>query len=84
VKTPGSGNTVQFDGQIGESTNRLNASVIWNYNDWTVFSQIRWLDSAVFDNSDTEFSRNVRGIDDWTVVDASVAYALNDKKNRKK
>lgn len=78
LETPGSGNTVQFDGQIGESTNRLNANLIWNYKDWTVFSQLRWLDSAVFDNADTEFSRNVRGIDDWTVVDASVAYALND------
>ncbi len=78
IETPGSGNPVQFDGEIGESTNRVNANVIWHYGDWTWFNQIRWLDSAVFDNSDTEFSRNISGVDDWTVLDTSIVYALND------
>ena len=78
IETPGSGNSVQFDGEIGESTNRINANVIWYYGDWTWFNQIRWLDSAVFDNADTEFSRTISGVDDWTVFDTSVVYALND------
>ena len=78
IETPGSGNAVQFDGEIGESTNRINANVIWYYGDWTWFNQIRWLDSAVFNNADTEFSRSISGVDDWTVFDTSVVYALND------
>jgi len=78
IETPGSGNAVRFDGEIGESTNRINATTTWYYGDWTWFNQIRWLDSAVFDNADTEFSRTISGVDDWIVFDTSVVYALND------
>lgn len=78
LETPGSGNTLRLDGQIGESKDRITATAIWSRGDWTVFNQFRWLSSAVFNNADTEFTRNVRGVGDWLTVDTSVAYALND------
>ena len=78
IETPGSGNAQQLDGEIGESTHRINLTATWYKNDWTVFTQIRWLDGAVFDNADTEFSRNISGVDDWTVVDATVVYNFRD------
>jgi outer membrane receptor protein involved in Fe transport len=43
-----------------------------------LFNQFRWLDSAVFDNADDEFSRTVSGVGSWFVMDTSVNYALND------
>jgi outer membrane receptor protein involved in Fe transport len=78
LETPGSGNTVQLDGQIGRSTHRVSANVTWSMGDWTVFNQFRWLDGAVFDNSDDEFSRTVPGVPSWFVMDAGILYALND------
>lgn len=78
LQTPGSGNTVQLDGQVGRSTHRVTASANWVFGDWTVFNQFRWLDGAVFDNSDDEFSRTVPGIGSWFVMNTSVRYALND------
>ena len=32
----------------------------------------------MFNNADDEFTRNIRGVDDWTVFDTSVVYYLND------
>ena len=78
LETPGSGNTVQLDGQIGRSQHRVTASATWSLGDWTVFNQFRWLDSAVFDNSDDEFTRTVPGVPSWFVMDTSIQYALND------
>ena len=78
LETPGSGNTLRLDGQIGESKDRITATTTWNYGDWTWFNQFRWLSSAVFNNADDEFSRNVSGVGDWLTVDTSIAYALND------
>lgn len=78
LETPGSGNTVRLNGQIGESDDRVTATATWSRGDWTVFNQVRWLSSAVFDNSDTEFSRDVRGLPSWTVFDTSIMYAFND------
>jgi len=78
IETPGSGNAVQLDGEIGESTHRVNLNVTWYKNNWTVFTQIRWLDAAVFDNTDGEFTRNIKGVGDWTVVDTTVVYAFTD------
>jgi len=78
LETPGSGNTVQLDGQIGRSKHRVTASATWDYGDWSVFNQFRWLDGAVFNNADDEFSRTVPGVGSWLVVDSSVRYALND------
>ena len=78
IVTPGSGNSRQLDGEIGESSHRVNLNATWYKNNWTVFTQIRWLDAAVFDNSDTEFSRDVSGVDDWTVVDTTVVYQFRN------
>lgn len=78
TEVPGSGNTVDLAGLIGRSEQRLNLNATWRLGDWTWFNQLRWLDSAVFDNSDGEFSRNISGVDDWTVVNTTVGYALND------
>lgn len=78
LETPGSGNTVRLDGQIGRSRHRVTASATWSLGDWTVFNQFRWLDAAVFDNSDDEFTRTVPGVPSWFVMDTSIQYALND------
>lgn len=78
TEIPGSGNAVDLAGTIGRSEQRLNLNATWNLDDWTVFNQLRWLDSAVFDNADGEFSRSISGVDDWTVLNTTVAYAFND------
>ena len=78
LETPGSGNTLRLDGQIGESKDRVTASAIWSYSDWQWFNQLRWISSAVFDNSDSPTTRSVSGVGDWTTWDTSVAYAIND------
>jgi outer membrane receptor protein involved in Fe transport len=78
LETPGSGNTLRLDGQVGESKNRVTATVTWSKNDWTVFNQIRYLSSVVFNNADEENTRNVPGLPSWTTFDTSVNYALND------
>jgi len=78
IETPGSGNARQFDGEIGESTHRVNLNATWYKEKWTVFTQIRYIDRAVFDNSDTEFTRNVSGISSWTNVDATAVYSIRD------
>jgi len=78
IETPGSGNAKRLDGEIGESSHRVNLNATWYNEKWTVFTQIRWLDAAVFDNTDTEFTRDVKGVDDWTVVDTTVVYAFRD------
>ena len=78
LETPGSGNTVQLDGTIGRSTHRVSASATWSIGDWKVFNQFRWLDGAVFDNADDEFSRTVPGVGSWFVMDTGVAYSLNE------
>ncbi len=79
IETPGSGNSRQLSGQIGYSENRVNLGGTWTKNQWTVFGQLRWLDGAVFDNPDDEFTRDVSGVDDWFVADMSVVYAFNDE-----
>ncbi len=81
LETPGSGNTQRFDGEIGESAHRVTAGVSWNISKWTWFNQFRWLDSAVFDNTDNEFSRDIKGVDDWLVVNSSLAYQFTDDLN---
>lgn len=78
LETPGTGNTVELDGQIGRSKHRVTASTNWSVGDWTWFNQFRWLDGAVFDNSDGEFTRSVKGVPSWFVMDTSIRYALND------
>ncbi|MGH8165772.1 MAG: TonB-dependent receptor domain-containing protein [Woeseiaceae bacterium] len=78
LETPGSGNTVQLDGTIGRSTHRVSANATWSIGDWKVFNQFRWLDGAVFDNADDEFSRTVPGVGSWFVMDTGVAYSLNE------
>jgi iron complex outermembrane recepter protein len=78
LETPGSGNTVRLDGQIGRSTHRVSANATWSVGDFRIFNQFRWLDGAVFDNSDDEFTRTVPGVGSWFVMDAGIAYALND------
>jgi iron complex outermembrane recepter protein len=78
LETPGSGNTVRLDGEIGRSKHRITASTNWSYGDWTWFNQFRWLDSAVFNNADGEFTRDVKGVPSWFVMDTSVRYQLND------
>jgi len=78
IETPGSGNAQRLDGEIGESTHRVNVNATWYKNDWAVFTQIRWLDAAVFDNTDTEFSRDVKGVGEWTTVDTTVVYSFRD------
>lgn len=78
LETPGSGNTVKLDGQIGRSKNRVTTSATWNISDWTWFNQFRWLDSAVFNNADDVDTRSVPGVSSWLVWDTSVVYQLND------
>jgi outer membrane receptor protein involved in Fe transport len=78
TETPGSGNTVQFDGEIGAATHRVNLNATWYKEKWTVFTQVRWIDSSVFDNRDTEFSRNISGVGSWTNVDATAVYSIRD------
>jgi outer membrane receptor protein involved in Fe transport len=84
LETPGSGNTIRLNGQVGESNDRVNLNATWTRNDWTVFTQARYLSDVVFNNaddfdgSDGSATRNVPGLPSWTVFDASVAYALND------
>lgn len=78
VETPGSGNANYYEGEVGRSENRVNLNATWRKGNWKVFSQFRWLSSAVFDNADDEFTRNPSGIDDWLVIDSGVAYQLSD------
>ena len=78
LETPGSGNTLRLDGQIGESKDRITATATWAYGDWRWFNQVRWLSSAVFNNADDPDTRDVKGVGSWTVWDTSVAYAIND------
>ena len=78
VETPGSGNSRRLDGEIGYSENRINLGVTWTNGNWTVFNQARWLSSAVFDNADDEFTRDVKGVDSWLIVDTGVAYEWNE------
>ncbi len=78
LETPGSGNTVKLDGQIGRSKNRVTTTATWSIGDWTWFNQYRWLDSAVFNNADDVNTRNVPGVSSWFVWDTSVVYRLND------
>jgi outer membrane receptor protein involved in Fe transport len=33
----------------------------------------------VFDNADNEFSRDVPGVDDWTIFDTSFSFDLSDQ-----
>ena len=77
-ETPGSGNTVRLEGTIGRSKHRVTATAGWTYGDWTIFNQFRWLDGAVFNNADDEFTRTIRGVGSWLVIDSSIRYALND------
>jgi outer membrane receptor protein involved in Fe transport len=77
-ETPGSGNTVRLEGTIGRSKHRVTASATWSLGDWRVFNQFRWLDGAVFDNADGEFTRTIPGVGSWLVVDTGIRYALND------
>lgn len=79
IETPGSGNSVRLDGQIGESKLRITANTTWSYGKFRWFNQFRWLSGAVFDNTDDEFTRDVRGVGDWLVVDSGVAYDLSDQ-----
>jgi outer membrane receptor protein involved in Fe transport len=78
IETPGSGNSRDFAGEIGEAQHRVNLNATWYRNDWTVFTQVRWIDESVFNNSDTEFTRDVKGVGDWTTVDTTVVYAFRD------
>lgn len=78
LETPGSGNTVRLDGQIGRSKNRVTTSATWSIGDWTWFNQFRWLDDAVFNNADDVNTRNIPGVDSWLVWDTSVLYRLSD------
>ena len=78
IQTPGSGNAVQLDGLIGRSENRITATTIWSYGDWTWFNQFRWLDDAVFNNADDVDTRDVSGIDSWLVVDSGLSYDFNE------
>ncbi|MGI9260441.1 MAG: TonB-dependent receptor domain-containing protein [Woeseiaceae bacterium] len=78
LETPGSGNTLRLDGQIGESKDRVTATATWSYSDWQWFNQLRWISSAVFNNADSPTTRSVSGVGDWTTWDTSVAYAIND------
>jgi len=77
-ETPGSGNTQRLEGEIGRSQHRVTLGASWHVNKWTWFNQFRWLSSAVFDNADQEFTRDVRGVDDWLVVDTSLNFRPND------
>jgi outer membrane receptor protein involved in Fe transport len=43
-----------------------------------VYNQYRWIDGAVFDNADDEFTRTVPGVGSWFVMDAGVLYAVTD------
>ena len=52
--------------------------VTWNIGNWSWYNQFRWLDSAVFDNADDEFTRNIKGVDDWLIVNSSLRYRFND------
>ena len=78
LETPGSGNTLRLDGEVGESTHRVTLGVTWDIGNWSWYNQIRWLDSAVFNNADDEFTRDVKGVDDWLVVNSSLFYRFND------
>ena len=78
LETPGSGNTLRLDGQVGESKDRVTATVTWSRGDWTVFNQVRWLSSAVFNNADDLDTRDVSGLPSWTTFDTSINYAFND------
>jgi outer membrane receptor protein involved in Fe transport len=78
-RTIGSGNPVRLDGRIGRSRHRITTSLTWAKNRWSWFTQFRWLDEAVFDNSDDEFTRDVSGVGDWFIVDTSVSYSWDDR-----
>lgn len=79
IETPGSGNSVRLDGQIGESKHRITANTTWSYGKFRWFNQFRWINGAVFDNTDDANTRNIRGVGDWLVVDSGIAYDLNEQ-----
>ena len=77
-QTPGSGNKEELAGEIGRSKDRVTASLTWMGDKWTVFNQLRWVGSAVFDNADEPTTRDVKGVDSFMVVDTGVSYQYND------
>jgi outer membrane receptor protein involved in Fe transport len=78
-ETPGSGNTQFYDGTVGISKHRVTMGITWDIGNWTWYNQFRWLDSAVFDNADDEFTRNISEIDDWLLVNSSLEYRFSDQ-----
>lgn len=79
IETVGAGNPNQQDGEIGNSKHRVTATTTWTKDKWRLYGQFRWLDDAVFDNSDSPNSRDVLGVDDWFNVDAGIGYEVNEQ-----
>jgi iron complex outermembrane receptor protein len=76
--TRGAENPTDIAGQIGANQHVLTASGIWNTGDWSFYTQVRWISSAVFNTTDDEFSRDIRGVDDWYVFNSSAAWRFTD------
>ena len=59
----------------------MTLATTWRKGKWTWFNQIRWLGSGVFNHNDDEFTRDVRGIDDWAILNTSIGYSMTEKIN---
>ena len=76
--TRGENNPLDLAGMLGGPEHTVYASGIWNTGDWSFYTQVRWLSSVVFDNTDDEFSRDLRGVDAWYVFNSSVTWQFSD------
>jgi outer membrane receptor protein involved in Fe transport len=79
--TRGTANPTPRAGEIGFNDHRVTATATWSKGRGSWYTQVRYLSSAVFDNADNEFSRDVPGVDDWTIFDMSYSFDLSDKVN---
>jgi outer membrane receptor protein involved in Fe transport len=79
--TRGTANPTPRAGEIGFNDHRATASLTWSKGRGAWFTQLRYLSSAVFDNADQAFTRDVSGVDDWYVFDTSFSFDLTDRIN---
>lgn len=78
TRTTGSENPDPVAGEIGNSKYRIVGNVNWQRGRLRFGNQVRWLSSAVFDNADGEFTRDVKGVPSWWVLNSSLNYEVKD------
>lgn len=66
-------------GEIGNSKHRGNANIRFTRGGFGLFLQGQYVGSAVFDNSDTETTRNIKGVSDWAIFNLAVSQEMDER-----